>query len=321
MGNAWVIGSHVTPSYLGLLSRTAILMKEKGIRTDAILTDGGMDCRQAGLVKAAGACQVCCLPLDDRDLNCELQAVSSLKYYYEREKPDYILFESSVFFSSVAPSFAAAVACGITADCTELSWHQDGKLLQIRPAFGGSRIASNVNAYGTAVATVRKGVFHLDLPRTYPASEFRVLALHGQKGNWTLVADRVADEISAQNLQDASLIVAGGLGMGSRSNYGRLYELARLSGAAVAASRAAVAAGFAGYDHQVGQTGVSVRPELYIAFGISGAVQHLSGMIGAKRIVAINSDPSAPIHRYSHLSVIADCNMMVDRLIRRLIHV
>jgi electron transfer flavoprotein alpha subunit len=106
--------------------------------------------------------------------------------------------------------------------------------------------------------------------------------------------------------------------MGSRKNYERLYELAELMGAAVAASRAAVAAGFAGYDRQVGQTGVSVRPELYITFGISGAVQHLSGITGAKKIIAVNSDPRAPIHQYSDLSVIADCNQTIDRLIDKL---
>ena len=106
--------------------------------------------------------------------------------------------------------------------------------------------------------------------------------------------------------------------MKSRENFQRLYTLAERTGAAVGASRAAVAAGFAGYERQVGQTGVSVHPELYVAFGISGAVQHLSGITGAKKIVAVNTDPHAPIHDYSDLSITADCSEVLERLIRLL---
>ena len=104
--------------------------------------------------------------------------------------------------------------------------------------------------------------------------------------------------------------------MGSKENYAKLYELAELLGAAVGASRAAVAAGYANYSHQVGLTGVSVSPKLYLAFGISGAVQHLSGIMNAEKIVAINNDPKANIHEYSDYSVICDCNEFIDKLIQ-----
>lgn len=317
MNKAWVIGSFVTPSFLGMLNRTVTLMREKGCETDAILTDMNLERKRAGVVKAAGAHNIWQLPLDIRDINCEEQAVLSLKDFYQIEKPNYIIFESSIFFSSVAPAFAAAVDCGITADCTELAWHEDGSLLQIRPAFGGRKLASNITVKGTAIATVRKGVFHLKPVEYCSDSEFRILPVCKSNHSWNLTVS-IIREAAVQDLQDASVIVSGGLGMGSRKNYERLYELAELVGAAVAASRAAVAAGFAGYDRQVGQTGVSVRPELYITFGISGAVQHLSGITGAKKIIAVNSDPRAPIHQYSDLSVIADCNQTIDRLIDKL---
>ena len=317
MAEAWVIGSFVTPSYLGLLNRTASLMREKGWETDAILTDRELDREKAGMARAAVAQNIWQLPLDIRDINGEKQAVISLEAFYRTERPACILFESSVFFSSVAPAFAAAVGCGITADCTELAWHEDGNLLQIRPAFGGRRLASNITVNGAAVATVRKGVFHLKPTEESPGCAFRTLPLCREDPSWRLL-ESVIRETAVQDMQDASVILSGGLGMGSRKNYERLYELAELMGAAVAASRAAVAAGFAGYVRQVGQTGVSVRPELYIAFGISGAVQHLSGITGAKKIIAVNSDPRAPIHRCSDLSVIADCNQTVDLLIRKL---
>ena len=317
MSKAWVIGSFMTPSYLGLLYQTAALMKEHKIQTDAILTDINLDEKKAGQIKAAGAKNIWQLPLDIRDINCEEQAVLSLKDFYQIEKPNYIIFESSIFFSAVAPAFAAAVDCGITADCTELAWHEDGSLLQIRPAFGGRKLASNITVKGTAIATVRKGVFHLKPVEYCSDSEFGILPVCKSNHSWNLTVSMIR-EAAVQDLQDASVIVSGGLGMGSRKNYERLYELAELMGAAVAASRAAVAAGFAGYDRQVGQTGVSVRPELYITFGISGAVQHLSGITGAKKIIAVNSDPRAPIHQYSDLSVIADCNQTIDRLIDKL---
>ncbi len=317
MSKAWVIGSFVTPSYLGLLHQTAALMEENRIQTEAILTDIDLNEKKAGQIKAAGAQKVWQLPLDIRDINCEEQAMFSLKDFYRTEKPDYVLFESSVFFSSVAPAFAAAVDCGITADCTELAWHEDGSFLQIRPAFGGRKLASNITVKGTAIATVRKGVFHLKPVEYCFDSEFRILPVCKSDHSWNLT-DSIIREVAVQDLQDASVIVSGGLGMGSRKNYERLYKLAELMGAAVAASRAAVAAGFAGYERQVGQTGVSVRPELYLAFGISGAVQHLSGITGAKRIIAVNSDPRAPIHQYSDLSVIADCNQTIERLIEKL---
>ena len=317
MSKAWVIGSFVTPSYLGLLHQTAALMEENRIQTEAILTDIDLNEKKAGQIKAAGAQKVWQLPLDIRDINCEEQAMISLKDFYRTEKPDYVLFESSVFFSSVAPAFAAAVGCGITADCTELAWHEDGSFLQIRPAFGGRKLASNINVKSTAIATVRKGVFQLKQREDCPDAEFGILPVREGKHSW-LLTESIIRETAAIVLQDASVIVSGGFGMGTRKNYERLYELAGLMGAAVGASRAAVAAGFSGYDCQVGQTGVSVRPELYIAFGISGAVQHLSGIVGAKKIISINSDPRAPIHQYSDLSVIADCNLVVDQLIDQL---
>lgn len=320
MSNAWVIGSIVTPSFLGLLHKTSSLMQGRGYTTDAIMTDVNLSGTQAGILKSAGARRVYQLPLKDRDLNSEAQAVSALTAFYAEETPDYILFESSVFFSSVAPSFAAAIDCGITADCTELSWDKSGNLLLIRPAFGGRKIASNINVKGTSIATVRKGVFHLILRESISESEFQTVPFREHKNFWTLTEclSSITGTDSSYSLQDASVILSGGLGMGSRRNYARLYHLAGLIGAAAGASRAAVAAGFVGYDHQVGQTGVSVRPDLYIAFGISGAVQHLSGMIGSKKIIAVNSDPNAPIHRYSDFSVIADCNVIIDKLIERL---
>lgn len=317
MSKAWVVGSCATASFFGLVNKVSGLMREKGHITQAILTNPDLSEVQAGQLKNAGADTVYRLPLDIGNINCEKQAVNSLAAFYQAEKPDYILFESSVFFAAVAPSFAATVDCGITADCTDIAWDDNGNLLQIRPAFGGRKLASNINVRGTAIATVRKGVFHMNPPKSAESCKIKLLPVCSTENLWN-GTERFLDEIKTTELCDAKVIVSGGLGMRSRENFAKLYRLAELMGAAVGASRAAVAAGFAGYDHQVGQTGVSVRPDLYIAFGISGAVQHLSGIMGAKKIIAVNSDPNAPIHRYSELSVVADCSAVVDALIEKL---
>lgn len=316
MAKAWIIGGGLTPSFLGLTEKTAQLMAERGHTVSAIVVSPDCGRREAGLLKAVGADEVFSLPLDTSDINSEAAAVEALAGIYNTERPEFIVFESSVFFTSVAPAFAAKIDCGITADCTELAWDSDGRLVQIRPAFGGRKLASNINVDGTAIATVRKGVFQRKMPEYAEEAEIKTVPLQSSNDLWTLT-ERIAEELDSQELCEARVILSGGLGMGSRENYRRLYELAALTGAAVGASRAAVAAGFAGYDHQVGQTGVSVRPELYVAFGISGAVQHLSGITGAKRIIAINTDTGAPIHRCSDLSIIADCNAVLDALIEK----
>lgn len=317
MKNAWVIGSAVGPSLLGLTEKTAALLRASGGALSVLIVAETLSGHEAGMLAGAGAARICHLPADTEDLNAEFAVRQTLIRLYEQERPDWVLFESSVFFAALAPAFACAVRCGITADCTDLALHEDGRLLQIRPAFGGREQATNLNAGGTSFATVRKGVFRCRPAAAPLEAEILRIPVPVPSGPWRLTRT-LADELQSVDLCGAALVVSGGLGMKSRENFRRLYRLAALTGAAVGASRAAVAAGFAGYEHQVGQTGVSVRPALYVAFGISGAVQHLSGITGAGRIVAVNTDPSAPIHDYSDLSIIADCSEVLDRLIKKL---
>lgn len=316
MSRAWAVGGEVTPSFLGLVNKAAELARQKGLDTDAVVVRPELGAAEARSLRGAGAKRVLQLPLDCADLNAESAAASALAELWRREPPEFILFESSVFFCDTAPAFAALTGCGITADCTELRWDGEGRLLQIRPAFGGRKLASNICVSGSPVATVRRGVFHLEPASADPAEIIRLSPLEASP-SWTLLESCI-DESRGPELGGADIIVSGGLGMGSREGFDRLYRLASLMGAAVGASRAAVAAGFAGYDRQVGQTGISVRPRLYIAFGISGAVQHLSGITAAGRIVAVNTDPRAPIHDYSDLSVIADCGEVIELLLQRL---
>lgn len=313
--NAIVIGSDISPSFLGLVHRAAELCLERGISLTAVIVSAQQPENAAHLLYA-GADSIARLPLSVLDINAESAAAESIAQYARRVNPEFILFESSSFFCCTAPMTAAKLNCGITADCTALSWAENGTLRQTRPAFGGRKLAHIENTRLPVLATVRKGVFKLSAPDNVPNINMPLLPCCKVHKAWTRTRI-LEDAVLRADLTGAEIIVSGGLGMGSRENFKKLYALAELLGAAVGASRAAVAAGFADYAHQVGQTGVSVRPDVYLAFGISGAVQHLSGISGAKKIYAVNLDPKAPIHEYADYSVIADCVSVIDMLIEK----
>ena len=314
---AWVIGSEVSPSFMGLCNNCSALAKEQGLQLYSIVVCEALTDAETGMLKACGADRVMHVALSDADANNEPAAVACLEKLAAEEEPVFVLFESSAFFCSVAPMLAAKLDCGITADCTELSWSGERLLRLTRPAFGGKKLAHNENKNNPTLATVRKGVFKYSPDNAGPAEKAEELNVPELDAHWACKSLEQAIK-NKTDLAGAKIIVSGGLGMGTKANYEKLYVLAEKLGACVGASRAAVAAGFAGYEHQVGQTGVSVRPEIYLAFGISGAVQHLAGISGAKYIYAVNSDPKAPIHEYSDYSVIADCVEVVDKLIAML---
>ena len=314
---AWLIGSEVSPSFMGLCNKARGLCDEQGLKLYAIVASEALDDTACGMLKACGADRVINIPVSDADVNSESALVACLEKLAGEEEPVFILFESSVFFCSVAPMLAAKLDCGITADCTELSWSGERLLRLIRPAFGGKKLAHNENKNNPTLATVRKGVFNYKPDCEIIPSKAELIDCPLDETEWICKSLETALK-SKTDLSGAKIIVSGGLGMGTKANYEKLYVLAEKLGASVGASRAAVAAGFAGYEHQVGQTGVSVRPEVYLCFGISGAVQHLAGISGAKYIYAVNNDPKAPIHEYSDYSVIADCNEVLDKLIETL---
>jgi electron transfer flavoprotein alpha subunit len=215
----------------------------------------------------------------------------------------------------------------MTADCTDLEIAdvEDNKtktphrnlLLQIRPAFGGNIIATIVNYdHWPQMATVREGVMPLREPdpdRVGQIVEERV-ELFPQDFALRLVERQL--EPRRVNLKGARVIVAGGGGIGSRENFKLIYELAGALGGAVGASRAAVDSGFIGKEHQIGQTGTTVRPALYIAVGISGAIQHRAGMEESAKIVAINTDRTAPIFSVAHYGIVGDFKQIIPMMIK-----
>jgi len=214
---------------------------------------------------------------------------------------------------------------GLTADCTDLDlgYYEDKKagkvhkdlLLQIRPAFGGNIIATIVNFdRWPQMATVREGVMAMPVRNGKFAGEVVPEKVSLTAEDLALKVLEVHHEAKKVNLKASRIIVAGGAGVGSRENFQMLWELANCLGGAVGASRAAVDLGYIDHDHQVGQTGTTVRPALYIAAGISGAVQHYAGMAESAKIVAINNDPEAPIFQFAHYRILGDLCEVVPRL-------
>ena len=241
--------------------------------------------------------------------------------------PEIIIFGATMLGRDLAPRVASILRCGLTADCTDLrigdytdpNTNQQYRqvLYQIRPAFGGSIIATIVSPeHRPQMATVREGVFPLGEPDDSRAGE--VVQVHPALTQDEMIA-KVIDRVQAEkkvDLKGAQIIISGGAGVGSAGNFDLIRDLADVLGGVVGASRAAVDAGFISHDHQVGQTGTTVRPKLYIACGISGQVQHRTGMQESGTIVAVNKDPKAPIFSIAHYGIVGDLNDVIPKLIK-----
>ena len=238
----------------------------------------------------------------------------------EEQKPEIVLTGATPIGRSFFPRVAAKLKAGLTADCTSLEIDEEtNNLLQIRPAFGGNIMATIFCPHARPqMATVRPRVMKRG---TYDASKNGEIIRISAKGiaSRTKVVETVK-EVSelAINLQDANIIVAGGRGMGGEKGFQLLHELADALGASVAASRAAVDEGWIPYRHQVGQTGKTVSPKLYIACGISGAVQHLVGMQSSDVIIAINKNPEAPIFSVATYGIVGDAQEILPMLTKKI---
>ena len=242
------------------------------------------------------------------------------------QRPEIVLFGATLLGRDLAPRVASILRCGLTADCTDLKIgdYTDPRtkteykniLYQIRPAFGGNIIATIVSPdHRPQMATVREGVFPMgeaDDSRTGEVVNVRPALTQDE-----MIA-KVIERVKAErkvNLKGAQIIVSGGAGVGSAEKFKLISQLAEALGGVVGASRAAVDGGYVDHDHQVGQTGTTVRPKLYIACGISGQVQHRAGMQDSGTIVAINNDPDAPIFSIAHYGIAGDLNEVIPKLI------
>lgn len=241
-----------------------------------------------------------------------------------KNQPRIVLFGATINGRDIAPRVASATKSGLTADCTDLQIQDviylkkeyKNLLLQIRPAFGGNIIATIITPDNpTQMATVREGV--MEMHTVEKPNEVKITSIPFEPTTMDEIVEIVEQyrEESKVNLKAAPIIVAGGYGLGTKENFGLLSELAKVLGGEVAGSRAAVDAGFITPDRQVGQTGVTVRPKLYIAVGISGAIQHRAGMQESNKIIAINSDPGAPIFDVAHYGIVGDASQVIPMFI------
>lgn len=331
-GDVWVFAEQhrgrLEDTPLELMGRARELAATLKVKVGAVLLGDQVEELAAPLIEH-GADQVF---LVQHPLLKTYQTISYAKALcglIQRHEPQVVLYGATVTGRDLAPRIASALKAGLTADCTDLQIgdhkppgegpvHRN-LLFQIRPAFGGNIIATIINTdRWPQMATVREGVMRM--PQPHPRRKGRVIQeqVDLTPADLPLQILEEHEQPKRVNLKGSRVIVAGGAGVGSRENFRLIWDLANCLGAAPAGTRAAVDLGFIDHDHQVGQTGTTVRPGLYIAVGISGAIQHRAGMDQSQKIIAINNDPEAPIFGVAHYRIVGDLNDVVPRMIQAL---
>jgi len=342
-GDVWVVVEQhdgvAAEVSLELLGRARELAGKLGVGAGAVLAGAGEAVQAlAPALIARGADTVYLADHDDLGDYLALPYTRLVAGLIRAHQPQIVLYGATTTGRDLAPRVASALRTGLTADCTDLrigDFSAKGEtyadlLFQIRPAFGGNIIATIVSPeHKPQMATVREGV--MVMPEADESRTGAVVAVPVERSSAAVndaalitltdpdFAVRLVKRVQGEkrvDLKGARVVVSGGVGVGSREGFALVEELARTLGGVVGASRAAVDAGWVGHEHQVGQTGTTVRPKLYIACGISGSVQHRAGMDQSARILAINSDPGAPIFSVAHYGIAGDLHKIIPLLIQ-----
>ncbi|MCP8396756.1 electron transfer flavoprotein subunit alpha/FixB family protein [Clostridioides difficile] len=305
---------------LELLGKATEIAKDYDTKVSALLLGSKVE----GLIDTLahyGADEV--IVVDD-----EVLAVYTTEPYtkaaYEAIKaadPIVVLFGATSIGRDLAPRVSARIHTGLTADCTGLAVAEDTKLLLMtRPAFGGNIMATIVcKDFRPQMSTVRPGVMKKNEPNETKEAVINRFKVEFNDADKLVQVVQVIKEAKKQvKIEDAKILVSAGRGMGGKENLDILYELAEIIGGEVSGSRATIDAGWLDKARQVGQTGKTVRPDLYIACGISGAIQHIAGMEDAEFIVAINKNPEAPIFKYADVGIVGDVHKVLPELISQL---
>ncbi len=321
-------GTTVADVSLELLTKGRKLANQLGCQLEAIAVGSGLD----GIEKQAlpyGVDRLHVFDAPGLSPYTSLPHASVLINLFKEEKPQICLMGATVIGRDLGPRVSSALTSGLTADCTalEIGNHEDKKagityenlLYQIRPAFGGNIVATIVNPkHRPQMATVREGVMKKEIAdENYRGEVVRHdVAKYVHETDYVVkVIDRHVEK-AKHNLKGAPIVVAGGYGMGSKEGFDMLFELAKELHAEVGGSRAAVDAGFCDHDRQIGQTGVTVRPKLYIACGISGQIQHIAGMQESGIIISVNSDPNAPINTIADYVINGTVEEVIPKMIK-----
>ncbi len=330
IGNVWIFieqeGGNIENVSLELVSKGRELADTLGVDAEAIFLGDNLKEESVSKLYHHGCDKV--FLVEDKKLEpfTILPYAKCIVDLVKVNKPNIILFGATNKGRELGPRVASELLCGLTADCTELEIDDfedrvnkktyKNKLMQIRPAFGGNIIATIVNTWeDPQIVTVRPGVMKLnDADTGKKGALVKVEPKITSKETVMSVIERVRKEKDV-DLQGAQIIVAGGYGVGSKEKFQLIKDLAEALGGDVGASRAAVDAGWVDHDHQVGQTGVTVRPKLYIACGISGSIQHRAGMTDSGKIIAINNDPDAPIFSCAHYGIVGELHDVIPKMI------
>ena len=336
--NLWVfcqVGADgaVLPVALELVAKGRELAAERGSELVAVLGEGagGTNDNAARLLAAGAGSVIRCRDGRLAEPDAEVYAAWLCELVRER-KPEAILYGATNFGRELAPRIAVLLQTGLTADCTILQMDAEkGLLQQTRPAFGGNLMATIVcPTHRPQMATVRPGIFPEpalnEAKVAAAAARIAAGAGAGPVEDVALDADvsstvRVLEHVAAgtgEGIARADVLVVVGRGIGDKKALAPMRRLAELLGGKLGCTRPVVEAGWLGYEHQVGQTGVSVSPKLLVSVGCSGAIQHLAGIGGAGCVVAINDDPTAPIFDVAQYKVVGDCHEVVDELVARL---
>ncbi|MCD8148041.1 MAG: electron transfer flavoprotein subunit alpha/FixB family protein [Clostridiales bacterium] len=265
---------------------------------------------------AYGADQAILVEGDEYDTyNTDIQSYA-MEALVRKYTPFIVLFGATNNGRDVAPRVACALHTGLTADCTGLDIDENGLLASTRPAFGGNLMATiSCPDHRPQMSTVRPGVFKKPAADESRTGGIIREDIHMDSANVRVhLLERVKEVAEAVHLEEAEIIVSGGRGLGNPENFSLIRDLADAMGGVVGASRAAVDAGWIPHAHQVGQTGKTVAPKIYVAVGISGAIQHLAGMSGSDTIIAINKDPDAPIFSVADYGIVGNLFEVVPAL-------
>lgn len=314
------VDNKVTGVSYELIGAGKKLAADLGTKVTAVLAGYNVE-NLADKLAAFGADRV--IIIDDK----ELEAYRTEPYTHamysmiQKYKPEIVLYGATAIGRDLAPHVAARAHTGLTADCTKLEIDGESKLLKMtRPAFGGNLMATIVCPdFRPQMATVRPGV----MQKLTPNPDAKAVVENFNPGfvpdeKYVEILDVIKKQISKMDIQDAKVLVSGGRGMGCPENFKLLKDLADVLGGEVSASRACVDAHWVDKDIQVGQTGKTVRPDLYIACGISGAIQHLAGMEESGIIIAINKDESAPIFDIADYGIVGDVTKILPILTEKL---
>lgn len=294
-----------------LLGKARSLADEAGCTVTAALFECAGREGAAQSAVFAGADKIYCFRSPDRlDEAAQVQAIMER---LEGKRPWAFLFPATAYGRTVAAMLSVRLKTGLTADCMAFSV-EDGFLKQIRPTFGGSLMAEvSCRQSFPQMATVHSGVFPLPFEDTGRGGQIQTITL--EQGPESILLSRETAEDDGKALEDGEIVLAGGMGLRTAEGFHLLKEAARKIGAVPAASRAAVNAGLAPYAWQVGQSGKTICPKLYIACGISGAVQHMAGVQGAGRVIAVNHDRKAPVFCSADVGIYGDCWIFLERLL------